>query len=73
MIKCARHGCKKERKDGSDLCAEHTRKYYERWTRCPPRPSYGCGGGNRTPRVVGEGSFGHTLGGQHKAGEDNGD
>lgn len=67
--KCVRRGCKKEQKEGSDLCTEHTKKYYEKWTRSPEIPDYGCGGGKRKPRVVGEGNYGQTFHSQKRVDE----
>jgi hypothetical protein len=69
---CLRKGCGKPRKKGSDLCLAHTRKYYDRWTREADFPDYGCGGGRRTPRVTGEGSYGGSLHEQQHIGDEDG-
>lgn len=67
---CLRKGCGKPRQPDSDMCAEHTRKYYDRWTRAENIPHYGCGGGRRTPKVTEEGMYGDSIHSQRKAGDD---
>lgn len=70
--KCVRRGCGKDQQEGSDLCRVHTKKYYDRWTRNPVVPDYGCGGGKRTPKVTGEGTYGSSFHAQHHEGEEDG-
>ena len=60
MNKCQRKGCAEEVQAGSDLCKKHTRKYYgaNKSRYLPKAGDFGCGGGQRSPKLLGEGLYG---------------